>query len=65
MKRAEVLIVEDLRGERKVDENRVSEIIEKINGVDEIIINKITLPTETGDDDLLGVHIIVREIAET
>ncbi|BFH74314.1 hypothetical protein SJAV_22580 [Sulfurisphaera javensis] len=65
MKRAEVLIVEDLRGEKKISEKNLTEILEKINDVDQIVVNKITLPTESGDDDLLGVHVIVREIAET
>jgi len=65
MKRAEVLIVEDLKGERKIDDKKMSEVLEKIKEADQIVINKVTLPTENEDDDLLGVHVIVREVAET
>lgn len=65
MKRAEVLIVEDLKGERKVDDKKVAEVLEKIKEADQIVISKVTLPTENNDEDLLGVHVIVREVAET
>jgi len=65
MKRAEVLIVEDLKGERKMDDKKMAEVLEKIKEADQIVINKVTLPTENEDDDLLGVHVIVREVAET
>lgn len=65
MKRAEVLIVEDLKGERKIDEKKMDEILEKIKGADQIVISKVTLPIESEDDDLVGIHVIVREVAET
>ena len=65
MKRAEVLIVEDLKGERKIDDKKMTEVLEKIKEADQIVISKVTLPTENEDDELLGVHVIVREVAET
>jgi len=65
MKRAEVLIVEDLKGERKIDEKKMNEILEKIKEADQIVISKVTLPIESEDDDLVGIHVIVREVAET
>jgi len=65
MKRAEVLIVEDLKGERKIDEKKMNEILEKIKEADQIVISKVTLPIESENDDLVGIHVIVREVAET
>ena len=65
MKRAEVLIVEDLKGERKIDDKKIAEVLEKIKEVDQIVISKVTLPIENDDNDLVGIHIIVREVAET
>lgn len=64
MKRVEVLIVNDMKGNTRIDERKINEILDQFDeSVDKIIINKITLPVE--DDNLLGVHIIVREVAET
>ena len=67
MKRVEVLIVDDMRGSTKVDETQITELLKQINEkVDKVVINKVTIPTASEDEDnLLGVHIIVREVAET
>lgn len=67
MKRLEVLIVDDMKGSTKVDENQITELLKQINEkVDKVVINKVTIPTASEDEDnLLGVHIIVREVAET
>ena len=65
MKRAEVLIVKDLKGERKIDDKKINEILEKIKEADQIVINEVTLPIENERDDLVGVYVIVREVAET
>ncbi|MDT7872468.1 MAG: hypothetical protein RXQ78_00920 [Sulfolobaceae archaeon] len=67
MKRVEVLIVDDMKGSTKVDETQITELLKQINEkVDKVVINKVTIPTASEDEDnLLGVHIIVREVAET
>lgn len=67
MKRVEVLIVDDMKGSTKVDESQITELLKQINEkVDKVVINKVTIPTASEDEDnLLGVHIIVREVAET
>lgn len=65
MKVVDVLIVEDLNN--RVSEKKVKEALTRIDvkDVDKVIINKIHLPTISDDTDLVGVHIIVREVAET
>lgn len=67
MKRVEVLIVDDMKGSTKVDETQITELLKQINEkVDKVVINKVTIPTASeAEDNLLGVHIIVREVAET
>lgn len=67
MKRLEVLIVDDMKGSTKVDETQITELLKQINEkVDKVVINKVTIPTASEDENnLLGVHIIVREVAET
>ncbi|AAY80727.1 hypothetical protein [Sulfolobus acidocaldarius] len=65
MKRAEILIVNNIINSAKIDENVVREILDKINDVDNIVINRITIPSYEENNNLLGVHVIVREVAET
>ncbi|BCU71179.1 hypothetical protein [Stygiolobus caldivivus] len=68
MKRVEVLIVDDLKGSTKVSEKQINEVLRQFNDetIDKIIINRVTLPSSLNDEDnILGVHIIVREVAET
>lgn len=60
-----MLIVKDLKGERKIDDKKINEILEKIKEADQIVINEVTLPIENERDDLVGVYVIVREVAET
>ncbi len=64
MKIADILIVED--SSKKVNENKIKEALNKINieNVDKININRIHIPG-LSDDDIIGVHVIVRNVAET
>jgi hypothetical protein len=64
MKIADILIVED--SSKKVNENKIKEALDKINveKIDKININRIHIPG-LSDDDILGVHVIVRDVAET
>ncbi|AWR97787.1 hypothetical protein DFR86_09660 [Acidianus sulfidivorans JP7] len=63
MKVADVLIVENLSN--KISENKVKEALSNIdvNEVDKVIINKIHIPGFS-DDNVIGIHVIVREVAE-
>lgn len=67
MKRAEILIVEDRDGKVKIDDNKLNEILNSLEKVDKIVVNKITLPLALDEDsnNLTGIHVIVREVAET
>ncbi|MDT7901145.1 MAG: hypothetical protein RRE78_04495 [Acidianus sp.] len=64
MKIADILIVED--SSKKVNENKIKEVLDKINveKIDKININRIHIPG-LSDDDILGVYVIVRDVAET
>ncbi|ARM76554.1 hypothetical protein [Acidianus manzaensis] len=63
MKVADVLIVEDLSN--KISENKVKEALSNINvnEVEKVIINKVHIPSFS-DDNIIGIHVIVREVAE-
>jgi len=67
MKRAEILIVEDKDGKVKIDDKKLNEILNRLEKVDRIVVNKITLPLALDEDsnNLTGIHVIVREVAET
>jgi len=67
MKIAEVLVVEDFSG-KKINEEKVKEAIMEMkkNNVENVIVSTIHIPKwDTEDNDILGIHIIVREVAET
>ncbi|AKA74107.1 hypothetical protein SULI_09440 [Saccharolobus solfataricus] len=65
-KRVEILIVEDYSGNPKINEQEIKKSLSHI--WDDIVITRLHLPqwTENKDEsDLVGVHVIVREVAET
>ncbi|MDT7861173.1 MAG: hypothetical protein RRA45_02990 [Saccharolobus sp.] len=65
-KRVEILIVEDYSGKVKINEQDVKKSL--INLTDDVIITKIHVPQWISNEEesgILGVHVIVREIAET
>lgn len=67
MKIAEVLVVEDFSG-KKINEEKVKEAIMEMkkNNVENVIVSTIHIPKwDEEDNDILGIHIIVREVAET
>lgn len=62
---AEILVVEDFTGKGKVSESKLQELLSKLN-VEVINVTKIHIPEwENSSEDLTGVHLIVREVAET
>ncbi|MEM0362602.1 MAG: hypothetical protein QXH75_02160 [Sulfolobaceae archaeon] len=65
-KRVEILIVEDYSGNPKINEQEIKKSLSNIS--DNIVISRIHLPQWTSNEEeneIVGVHVIVREIAET
>ncbi|WP_338601474.1 hypothetical protein V6M85_00205 [Sulfolobus tengchongensis] len=65
-KRVEILIVEDYSGNPKINEQEIKRSLNHIG--DDVVITKLHVPqwTENEDEkDVIGVHVIVREVAET
>ncbi len=64
-KRVEILIVEDYSGNPKIDE--VSSSLKELLKDENVVITKLHLPqwTDNEEEDVTGVHVIVREVAET
>ncbi|MEM1599391.1 MAG: hypothetical protein QXW51_01005 [Sulfolobaceae archaeon] len=65
-KRIEILIVEDYSGNPKINEQEIKKSLSNIS--DNIVISRIHLPQWTSNEEeneIVGVHVIVREIAET
>ncbi|BDB97738.1 hypothetical protein [Saccharolobus caldissimus] len=65
-KRIEILIVEDYSGKVKINEQDVKKSL--TNLTDDVVITKIHVPQWISNEEesgILGVHVIVREIAET
>lgn len=65
-KRVEILIVEDYSGKVKINEQDVKKSL--TNLTDDVVITKIHVPQWISNEEessILGVHVIVREIAET
>ncbi|MEM0015670.1 MAG: hypothetical protein QW232_00160 [Saccharolobus sp.] len=64
-KRIEILIVEDYSGNPKINEQEIKKSLSNIS--DNIVISRIHLPQWTSNEeenDIVGVHVIVREVAE-
>ena len=64
-KRIEILIVEDYSGNPKINEQEIKKSLSNIN--DNIVISRIHLPQWTSNEeenDIVGLHVIVREVAE-
>ncbi|MEM0293040.1 MAG: hypothetical protein QXF93_00200 [Saccharolobus sp.] len=64
-KRIEILIVEDYSGNPKINEQEIKKSLSNIS--DDIVISRIHLPQWTSNEeenDIVGVHVIVREVAE-
>ncbi len=63
-KLVEVLIVEDFSGNR-VSQKDIDDLVNKLKDNSNIIVNRIHLPFWEGDEGLLGMHVVVRDVAET
>ncbi|MEM0091210.1 MAG: hypothetical protein QXY68_00775 [Saccharolobus sp.] len=64
-KRIEILIVEDYSGNPKINEQEIKKSLSNIS--DNIVISRIHLPQWTSNEEeneIVGVHVIVREVAE-
>ncbi|MEM3515259.1 MAG: hypothetical protein QW281_01140 [Saccharolobus sp.] len=64
-KRIEILIVEDYSGNPKINEQEIKKSLSNIS--DDIVISRIHLPQWTSNEEeneIVGVHVIVREVAE-
>ena len=64
-KRIEILIVEDYSGNPKINEQEIKKSLSNIS--DNIVISRIHLPQWTSNEeenDIVGLHVIVREVAE-
>ncbi len=61
----ELLIVEDFSGNNKVSQKDIEDVINKIKDGSDIIVNKVHLPLWEGNEGLLGLHVVVRDVAET
>ncbi|MCY0849559.1 hypothetical protein [Sulfuracidifex metallicus] len=65
-KLVELLIVEDFSGNGKVSQKDLEDLVEKLKDGSEVIVNRIHLPLwDNKEEGLLGLHVIVRDIAET
>ncbi|EWG07051.1 MAG: hypothetical protein ASUL_06008 [Candidatus Aramenus sulfurataquae] len=63
MKVADVLVVEN-EGQ-KVNDEKIREVIERVrSSVDNVIITRVHLPGSKDEEGLLGIHLIVRDVAE-
>lgn len=65
MKIADILVVEGVNN--KISDSKIKEVLTQINitEVQEVIISKVHVPNISEDSDLIGIHVIVREVAET
>ncbi|ABP95869.1 MULTISPECIES: hypothetical protein [Metallosphaera] len=61
---AEVLVVEDFTGKGSPRE-RLQEVLSELKDVDAINVVTVHIPEWNEELDLTGVHVIVREVAET
>ncbi|AWR99974.1 hypothetical protein [Metallosphaera hakonensis] len=63
---AEILIVEDFTGRNNPQDPQIHEIISSLKDVDAITVTRIHIPEWSEDSEgLAGVHLVVREVAET
>ncbi|EHP68429.1 MAG: hypothetical protein RXS23_00020 [Metallosphaera yellowstonensis] len=66
MKRvAEILVVEDFTGKTHVSEKDIRELVSSLSNVDMIRVNRLHVPQWEGESEVVGIHLIVREVAET
>ncbi|QKQ99358.1 hypothetical protein GWK48_02180 [Metallosphaera tengchongensis] len=63
---AEILVIEDFSGRSNQVDVQIQEVMSKIKNVDEVKISRIHVPIWTEDaENLSGIHVVVREVAET
>ena len=59
MKKVEILVINSI--DKKVPEEEVEKALNEHKGAD---VFELTIPVVGEDSDLLGVHVVVREVAE-